>query len=211
MKLRAGLLLERSPEVYTFPHRTFQEYLAGAHLASQPDFARQAATLATEGALWREVILLAVGRLVYRDGDTAASEAEWEKAARGTDGREYPWGNDWQEEYANTDEAQIGHPSAVGCFPHDVSPYGCQDVAGNVWEWTRSLWGKDWEKPDFTYPYRPNDGREDMNAEDEILRVLRGGGFRNSRRSARCASRLWNNPNGRHDRIGCRLVVRPPL
>ncbi len=70
MKLRAGLLLERVPEVFTFPHRTFQEYLAGAYLASQPKFARQATSRAEEGALWREVILLAVGRLVYREGDT---------------------------------------------------------------------------------------------------------------------------------------------
>jgi len=71
MKLRAGLLLERTPGVYTFPHRTFQEYLAGAYLAAQSDFATQAAHLATAGALWREVILLAVGRLIHLGGDTA--------------------------------------------------------------------------------------------------------------------------------------------
>jgi formylglycine-generating enzyme required for sulfatase activity len=70
MKLRAGLLLERAPEVFTFPHRTFQEYLAGSHLAAQADFARQACLLAEKGPLWREVILLAVGRLVYLSGDT---------------------------------------------------------------------------------------------------------------------------------------------
>ena len=69
MKLRAGLLLERTPEVFTFPHRTLQEYLAGAYLSSQADFARQAARLIEEGVFWREVILLAVGRLVYLGGD----------------------------------------------------------------------------------------------------------------------------------------------
>src|SRR6185369_12411226 len=63
MKLRAGLLLERAPEIYTFPHRTFQEYLAGAHLAAQPDFAKQATYLVAEVAFWREVVVLAVGRL----------------------------------------------------------------------------------------------------------------------------------------------------
>ena len=69
MKLRAGLLLERAPEVFTFPHRTFQEYLAGAYLSAQADFARRATDLAAEGFLWREVILLAVGRLIYHIGD----------------------------------------------------------------------------------------------------------------------------------------------
>jgi len=70
MKLRAGLLLEREPEVYTFPHRTFQEYLAGAYLSAQADFSQRAVTLVADGAFWREVILLAVGRLVYLGGDT---------------------------------------------------------------------------------------------------------------------------------------------
>ena len=69
MKLRAGLLIERQPEVFTFPHRTFQEYLAGAHLAAQADFARRAAGLVAEGAQWREVIMLAAGKLVYLSGD----------------------------------------------------------------------------------------------------------------------------------------------
>ena len=69
IKLRAGLLVERVPGRFTFPHRTFQEYLAGAHLAAQTDFSQQAAELAGEYAVWREVILLGVGRLVYLSGD----------------------------------------------------------------------------------------------------------------------------------------------
>ncbi|GAB4151704.1 MAG: hypothetical protein Fur0021_15800 [Candidatus Promineifilaceae bacterium] len=69
MKLRAGLLLERAPGLFTFPHRTFQEYLAGAHLSAQGDFARQGAALADEGRLWWEALQLAVGRLVYLAGD----------------------------------------------------------------------------------------------------------------------------------------------
>ncbi|MBI4325647.1 MAG: hypothetical protein HY674_10335, partial [Chloroflexi bacterium] len=69
IKLRAGLLLERAPQVYTFPHRTFQEYLAGAHLATQANFATEATRLVGEGAFWREVLLLAVGKLVYLNED----------------------------------------------------------------------------------------------------------------------------------------------
>jgi formylglycine-generating enzyme required for sulfatase activity len=65
LKLRAGLLLEREPGIFTFPHRTFQEYLAGAHLTRLRNFGKEAARLADEGAFWREVILLAVGFLVH--------------------------------------------------------------------------------------------------------------------------------------------------
>ncbi|MCP4687366.1 MAG: hypothetical protein GY859_04900, partial [Desulfobacterales bacterium] len=68
MKLRAGLLLEGEPGVYSFPHRTFEEYLAGCHLTTL-DFTSEAVELAGRGPFWREVILLAVGRLVHLNGD----------------------------------------------------------------------------------------------------------------------------------------------
>jgi len=71
MKLRAGLLIERLPGVFTFPHRTFQEFLAGVYLTSEGDFARNAAALADDAPRWREVILLAVGFLLHRQGDTS--------------------------------------------------------------------------------------------------------------------------------------------
>ena len=71
IKHRAGLLLEREPEVYAFPHRTFQEYLAGAHLASRADYTETTLRKLTEqGTLWREAILLSVGRLVHVSGET---------------------------------------------------------------------------------------------------------------------------------------------
>ncbi|MCB0121026.1 MAG: hypothetical protein KDE58_02220, partial [Caldilineaceae bacterium] len=65
MKRRAGLLVESRPKVYRFPHRTFQEHLAACHLSTQPNFAAEAVKLAASGAFWREVILLAVGRMVH--------------------------------------------------------------------------------------------------------------------------------------------------
>jgi len=71
MKLRAGLLLEKKPNVYHFPHRTFQEYLAGCYLSGQPDFTEKVIELAKRGPFWRDVILLAVGRLVHLNGDIA--------------------------------------------------------------------------------------------------------------------------------------------
>ncbi len=71
MKLRAGLLIERLPGVFTFPHRTFQEFLSGVYLTSEGDFARNAAALADDAARWREVILLATGFLLHRQGDNS--------------------------------------------------------------------------------------------------------------------------------------------
>lgn len=424
VKLRAGLLLELAPEVFGFPHRTFQEYLAGAYLASEGDFARRAASLAGEGARWREVILLAVGRLVYVSGDlvqplalvselcpaagpgdtevgwrkawlagevlneiapervlgyalgrelrervparladlirggrltpreraaagvtlarlgdprlrpdawylpaepllgfvevpegeflmgsdpdrdtgahaderpqhpvkvrryfigcypvtvaqfaafvessgyppsdrnclrrglanhpvalmtfddalgycdwlgktlrdwdetpeplagllrggdyrlTLPSEAEWERAARGPNGHLYPWGDDPPEpRHANYRDTGIGGTSPVGSFPDGASACGCLDMAGNVWEWTRSLWGRCREKPDFGYPYASGDGREDLAAGRDTLRVLRGGAFGNGVSSLRCAYRDWYyHPDAQACRVSCGRV-----
>lgn len=96
MKLRAGLLLEREPSVFTFPHRTFQEYMAGAHLTIQRNFAHESVALAETGSAWREVILLAVGRLVYLSGDTERPLGLVERLCpAATKDNETGWRNAW--------------------------------------------------------------------------------------------------------------------
>jgi serine/threonine protein kinase len=137
------------------------------------------------------------------------SEAEWEKGARGSDGRIYPWGNQWDAKRCNAGKGLQGDTTPVGAYLKGASPYGLLDMAGNVWEWTRSLWGEDSEKPDCKYPYNPKDGRENLKASNDVLRVLRGGSFDFSVRRARCAYRGWSYPNLFGWNYGFRVVVFP--
>lgn len=136
------------------------------------------------------------------------SELEWEKAARGgLAGAVFPWGDQADPERANYDEAEINDSSAVGCFP--ANGFGLHDLAGNVWEWTRSLWGDDWEKPAFAYPYDATDRtREALDAADDIRRVVRGGSWIGRRDDARCAYRLRLPPGVRAAFLGFRVVLR---
>ena len=148
--------------------------------------------------------------LVREDGwrITLPSELEWEKAARGDHhDTVFPWGNRPDPNRANYDDSGIGNTSTVGCFP--ANGFGLHDMVGNVWEWTRSLWGEDWEKPEFAYPYNPEDAkREDLKAGDGVLRVMRGGAWDYSQVCARCAYRNGLHPDHRFDSLGFRVVLR---
>ncbi len=114
------------------------------------------------------------------------TEAEWEKAVRGEGGREYPWGDEnITPEHGNYDETGLGATSTVGCFPRGVSPYGCEEMAGNVWEWCEGDW-------------LSGSGR-----------VLRGGSWGNIAWNCGSACRYRLDPSDRDLNLGFRLLRTP--
>ena len=163
------------------------------------------------------------------------SEPEWEKVARGGEAipvspqpvamssviipaltsrsemtanslpqRRYPWGSEAEIERMNF-SMNIGEVSTVGCYPGGSSPYGCEDMSGNVWEWTRSLY------KNYPYPEQAKGRKTRESREERELRVLRGGSLNYGRTCVRCSVRGVIDPSRRSFDVGFRVVLSPLL
>jgi formylglycine-generating enzyme required for sulfatase activity len=142
-------------------------------------------------------------------------EKEWEAAAAGFDGREYPWGNKWSQDCCNTEESGIDKISPVGIFKNGATPEGIYDLSGNVWEWTCMEYSTEQVRDDFDFDPelqklwdedKDDEFYDKLKEKDRQLPVLRCGSWDRSQIYARCASRDGGHPDRRSLNTGFRCA-----
>lgn len=125
---------------------------------------------------------------------------------RGADRRRFAWGNESPDAQRCNFNFMVGDTTPVGSYPLGASPYGLLDAAGNVREWTSTLWGPYAELSAYAYPYQPDDGREHDVALHDLCRVMHQGSFASTIHNIRCAARHGNPPTHRDFVSGFRVA-----
>ena len=118
-------------------------------------------------------------------------------------------GDEWDADKCNSEESKFGGTAPVGMYPaqRGANGLGIHDLVGNVWEWTSTVWGAKGETPDFAYPYRADDGREDSTA--TALRVVRGGSWPYNRRRSACRAAFRFRGAPANFDFGFRVALSP--
>lgn len=171
----------------------------GGAFGTWPEIAQTKPDHPVVGVSWYSADAYAAWR-----GMRLPTEAEWEKAARGTDARRWPWGNAFRQRiettniHANVRKESGAHLQPVASYTTGVSPYGAQDMAGNVWEWVT-----DWYSETF-YHHTPD--RNPKGPTVGSRRVVRGGSWLNAEMLARCSTRIGQYPGIGTSFIGFRLA-----
>ena len=171
----------------------------GGDFGTWPDLGKTKPNHPVIGVSWHSAIAYAAWR-----GMRLPTEAEWEKAARGTNSRRWPWGNNFRQRiegrttHANIWNQSGGRLQPVASYPTGASPYGAYDMAGNVWEWVT-----DWYSATFYY-HSPD--RNPKGPEVGSRRVVRGGSWLNGEMLARCSTRIGQYPEIGTSFIGFRLA-----